>query len=65
MLMTIFAVRFDVFTVVLLRIQVFLLGCYTVLLDEELPIFPRDIIFTLLMNTRNYSANDTASHPRL
>jgi len=44
MLLTIFAVRFDVFTVVLLRIQVCLLGCYTQLLDVEFPIFPRDVI---------------------
>jgi len=65
MLMTIFAVRFDVFTVVLLRIQVCLLGRYTLLLDKEFPIFPRDVMLTSLINTRNYSPNDTASHPRM
>jgi len=65
MLLTIFAVRFDVFTVVLLRIQVSLLGCYTLLIDEEFPIFPRDVMLTLLTNTRNYSPIDTASHPRI
>lgn len=58
-LMTIYAVRFDVFTAVLLRIQVCLLGCYTLLLDEEFPIFPRDVVLTLLINTRYYSPNDT------
>jgi hypothetical protein len=63
--MTIFAVRFDVFTAVLLRIQVCLLGCYTLLLDEEFPIFPRDVMHKLLINTRNYSPSDTASHPRI